>query len=83
MIPKASIETAYCFLHQKLKVFEHSTLDWQKDDIEYAIDSYVATMPEELYQLLANGQNEFLRDHLRFETDMKSAVEQLEKILHI
>ena len=83
MISKASIETAYCFLHQKLKVFEHSTLDWQKDDIEYAIDSYVATMPEELYQLLANGQNEFLHDHLRFETDMKSAVEQLEKILHI
>ena len=83
MISKASIETAYCFLHQKLKVFEHSTLDWQKDDIEYAIDSYVATMPEELYQLLANGQNEFLRDHSRFEKDMKSAVEQLEKILHI
>ncbi len=83
MISQASIETAYCFLHQKLKVFEHSTLDWQKDDIEYAIDSYVATMPKELYQLLASGQNDFLRDHSRFETDMKSAVEQLEKLLHI
>lgn len=83
MIPQASIETAYCFLHQKLKVFEHSTLDWQKDDIEYAIDSYVATMPEELYQLLANGQNDFLRDHSRFEIDMNAAVEQLENLLHI
>ena len=83
MISQASIETAYCFLHQKLKVFEHSTLDWQKDDIEYAIDSYVATMPKKLYQLLASGQNDFRRDHSRFETDMKSAVEQLEKLLHI
>ena len=83
MISKASIETAYCFLHQKLKVFEYSTLDWQKEDIEYAIDSYVATMPEDLYQLLANGRNDFLRDHSRFATDMKSAVEQLENLLHI
>ena len=83
MISKASIETAYCFLHQKLRVFEYSTLDWQKDDIEFAIDSYVATMPEELYNLLSNGQNDYLRDHSRFESDMKSAVEKLETLLQL
>ncbi len=32
-IPKDSIETAYCFLHQKRNVYIHSSLDWQKDDI--------------------------------------------------
>ena len=37
MITKDSIETAYSFLHQKRNVYIHSTLDWQKDDIEYAI----------------------------------------------
>lgn len=83
MISKASIETAYCFLHQKLRVFEYSMLDWQKDDIEIAIDSYVATMPEELYDMLADGQNDFLRDHSRFESDMRSAVEKLETLLQL
>ena len=41
MIPKEAIEIAYSFLHQKRNVYIHSTLDWQKDDIEYAIASYV------------------------------------------
>ena len=34
MITKDSIETAYSFLHQKRIVYIHSSLDWQKDDIE-------------------------------------------------
>ena len=33
MITKDSIETAYSFLHQKQRIYVHSTLDWQKDDI--------------------------------------------------
>ena len=37
MITKDSIETAYSFLHQKQRIYVHSTLDWQKDDIEIAI----------------------------------------------
>ncbi len=41
MITRDSIETAYCFLHQKRNVYIHSSLDWQKVDIEYAIASYV------------------------------------------
>ena len=83
MISKASIETAYCFLHQKLRVFEYSSLDWQKDDIESAIDSYVTTMPNELYELLADGRNDYLRDHSRFISDMRSAVEKLETLLQL
>ena len=31
MITKDSIETAYSFLHQKQRIYVHSTLDWQKD----------------------------------------------------
>ena len=50
MITKDSIETAYSFLHQKRNVYIHSTLDWQKDDIEYAIGSYVDDMSKELYE---------------------------------
>ncbi|MBO5550135.1 MAG: hypothetical protein J5954_11040 [Prevotella sp.] len=48
MITKDSIETAYSFLHQKRNVYIHSTLDWQKDDIELAISSYVDNMSQEL-----------------------------------
>ena len=44
MMPRDSIETAYSFLHQKRNVYIHSSLDWQKDDIEYAVASYVDDM---------------------------------------
>ena len=62
MITRDSIETAYCFFHQKERVFAHSTMDWQKDDIEYAIASYVDEMNAELYQLLSHGNTNFLRN---------------------
>lgn len=83
MITKESIETAYCFLHQKLRVYQYSTMDWQKDDIEYAIGNYVADIPKELLEQLANGRQDFLVDHRRFQGDMTSAVTQLEKLLGI
>lgn len=44
MITRAGIETAYCFLHQKERVYAHSTMDWQRDDIEYAISSFADDM---------------------------------------
>ncbi len=81
MITKDSIQTAYCFFHQKERVYAHSTLDWQKDDIEYAISSYVDDMNPELYKLLSNGNNHFLRDHSHFHTDLISATEVLEGML--
>ena len=81
MITKDSIETAYSFLHQKRNVYIHSTLDWQKDDIEYAIGCYVDDMSKELYESISDGRADFLRDHKRFGEDITQAVERLEAYL--
>ena len=81
MITKDSIETAYSFLHQKRNVYIHSSLDWQKDDIELAIGSYVDDMSQELYEAISDGRADFLRDHKRFGDDITLAVERLEKKL--
>ena len=94
MITKNSIETAYSFLHQKRRstfgrllptgrknVYIHSSLDWQKDNIEYAIASYVDDMSLELYEAISNGRADFLRDHKRFQEDITVAVERLEEML--
>jgi hypothetical protein len=81
MITRDSIETAYSFLHQKRNIYIHSSLDWQKDDIEYAIASHADAMSLELYDVLSDGRSDFLRDHSRFQEDMTKAVEQLEGYL--
>ena len=81
MITRDSIETAYSFLHQKRNVYIHSSLDWQRDDIEYAIASYVDDMSRELYETISDGTTDFLRDHKRFQADITKAVEQLESML--
>ena len=81
MITKHSIETAYSFLHQKRNVYIHSSLDWQKDDIEYAIASYVNEMSEELLKAISDDKADFLKNHARFEEDITSAVNTLERIL--
>ncbi len=81
MITKDSIETAYSFLHQKRNVYIHSTLDWQKDDIELAIDSYVDDMSQELYETISSGRIDFLRNHKRFGEDITQAVDRLENML--
>ena len=81
MITKDSIETAYSFLHQKQRIYVHSTLDWQKDDIEIAIASYVDEMSQELYEVLSDHRSDFLRDHNRFQEDITKAVEILENML--
>ena len=81
MITKDSIETAYSFLHQKRNVYIHSTLDWQKDDIELAIVSYVDDMSQKLYEAISDGSPDFLRGHKRFGDDITMAVDRLEKML--
>ena len=87
MITKDSIETAYSFLHQKRNVYIYSSLDWQKDDIEYAIASYADdasyadNMSQELYDDISGGRADFLRDHKRFPEDIAQAVERLENML--
>ena len=65
MITKDSIETAYSFFHQKQRIYVYSTLDWQKDDIEIAIASYVDEMSQELLKAISGGRGDFLRDHKR------------------
>ena len=81
VILKDSIETAYSFLHQKRNVYIHSNLDWQKDDIELAIGSYVDDMSQELYEAISDGRADFLRDHKRFGEDITQAVERLEEMI--
>ena len=81
MITKDSIETAYSFLHQKQRIYVHSMLDCQKDDIELAISDYANDMSQELYDAISGGKAEFLRDHKRFQEDITKAVEILEKML--
>ena len=94
MITKDSIETAYSFLHQKRRstsgrllptgrknVYIHSTLDWQKEDIELAIGSYVDDMSQELFEAISDGRADFLRDHKRFGDDITLAVLTLECVL--
>ena len=81
MITKDSIETAYSFLHQKQRIYVHSTLDWQKDDIEIAIADYVDEMSQELLDAISGGRTDFLKDHKMFMEDITKAVEILEKML--
>lgn len=81
MIHKDSIEAAYCFIHQKWRVYKFSNLEWQKDDIEYAIASYVEGMDRELYTAIAQGKADFLTDHISFAADMQAAEERLESMM--
>ena len=81
MITKDSIETAYSFLHQKRNVYVHSSLDWQRDDIEYAIATFADGMSPSLYHAVSGGRADFLRDHGRFEDDITQAVIRLERML--
>lgn len=81
MITKDSIETAYSFLHQKQRIYVHSTLDWQKDDIEMAIAAYADEMSPDLYDAIYGGRTDFLRDHQHFLEDITKAVEMLEGML--
>ena len=82
-LTRDSIETAYAFLHQKMRVYIHSTMDWQRDDIEFAIGTYADEMNPDLYKLLAGGRTDFLRDHGLFEQDITHAVEVMEQMLGI
>ena len=81
MITKDRIENAYSFLHQKQRIYVHSTLDWQKDDIEIAIADYADEMSQELLDAISGGRTDFLKDHKRFMEDITKAVEILEKML--
>lgn len=80
-IPKDSIESAYCFFHQKQRIYQYSTLEWQKDDIEYAIGTYVDSMNKELLSLLAKERPHYLHDHSTFDAELQEAVEILDSLI--
>lgn len=83
MIDRSAIETAYAFFHQKERVYAHSNMDWQKDDIEYAISQYVHDMNPQLYGVLANGRQDFLVNHSLFHEHIKEAIARLESMLEM
>lgn len=78
MITKDCIESAYCFFHQKWRVYKYSNNLRQKDDIEYSIASYVESMNRQLYETIAEGKSDFLTDHTSFATDMQAAINRLD-----
>lgn len=80
-VSRDSIESAYCFIHQKLRVYEYSSSPTQRDDIEYAISQYVDEMNATLYSILAAGKVDYLLDHTTFGQDMQDAQEKLESML--
>lgn len=80
-ITKDEIELAYSFFHQKLRIYEFSTLDWQKEDIEFAIASYAESMNSELYRLISNGNRDFLHTHATFAQDLRKAKDMLEQMI--
>ncbi len=81
MISRDAIETAYSFFHQKQRIYAHSTIVKQKDDIEYAIFSYIQEMNKELYMKISGGKKDFLLNHATFGNDMVQAVERLSEML--
>lgn len=81
MISRDSIQTAYSFLHQKRNVYIHSTIASQRDDIELIIANYIDEMNPELLALVADGHDDFLKTHSRFQADITQAVERLEQLL--
>lgn len=81
MVTKDSIEAAYCFFHQKHRVYIYSSDQRQREDIEYAVESYVDTMSPELYAQLSGGNPRFLRDYSVFQSDVEAAICALERLL--
>ncbi len=78
---KDAIEQAYSFLHQKYRVFQYSRDDRQKEDIEYAVTSFVETMRPDLYDAISQGQDDYLFVHSKFAVDLPSAVQRLEQLM--
>ena len=76
-----SIESAYAFFHQKLRVYEHSTSEREMDHIEEVIASYANTMSQSLYRELSGGNEAYLREHPNFKDDLTDAVSKLEAML--
>lgn len=80
-IDRHNIEIAHSFFHQKLRVYEFSTSETQRDDIEYAISDYVSMMSEELFGVISGGRSSFLKEHGTFESDLRTAIQRMSSML--
>jgi hypothetical protein len=76
---KNTVEQAYAFFHQKLKVYEHSTSEREMDHIEDCIADYANTMSRALFNELSQGNPAFLHEHTTFQDDLRKAVCEMEK----
>ena len=81
MITKDSIESAFCFFHQKWNIYSKSVNERQRDDIEYAIGNYANDMNRELYTEMSGEKNGFLLEHSTFAEDISNAIAYLERLL--
>jgi hypothetical protein len=72
------IEQAYAFFHQKLKVYEHSTSESERDHIEDSIAAYSNAMSKDLFDELSHGNPVFLHEHCSFLTELAQAVTTME-----
>ena len=69
-----TVEQAYAFFHQKLKVYEHSTSEMEMDHIEDTIADYANSMSKDLFNELSQGNPAFLHEHTTFQEDLAKAV---------
>ena len=76
-----TIEQAYAFFHQKLKVYEHSTSEREMDHIEDTISTYADAMSPALFRELSGGDPAFLHEHSTFLKELQQAVGDLESQL--
>ena len=73
------MEQAYCFFHQKWRVYSGKSSETQQDDIEYAVSAYADAMDAGLFTLLSGGNPAFLHEHSSFAKDITHALALLER----
>lgn len=75
------VRQAYCFFHQKYRIYASSSSERERDDIEYAVNSYLQRMSPALYGFISDGREGFLREHSTFAGDMDEALSRMEELL--
>lgn len=56
-------------------------MEWQRDDIEYAVAQYADSMSPELLATISDGREHFLRTHITFADDIDRALTRLTAML--
>lgn len=80
VITRDGVEQAYCFFHQKHRVYIHSRDERQREDIEWAVEQYASQMSAALREAISTHEG-FLGDPTCFLDDLEAALTALERIL--